>query len=187
MHLILLANNFSYMPGKAFIRSIVVFSLTTLCKTDLNRINRITLNICLPRRFQSSSFIVLCFFSKKGDATSSHGDNLQYSKSVLSNFLIPKALSSSLAIASTQTYALISLVGSWIILPQILSIPNSNCTQEHNFLRWKPFLFEGKNQGKNFELIHNYQLNYNNSYVCLTVKEKSLLFFFTLTHTNFLS
>ena len=30
-------------------------------------------------------------------------------------------------------------------------------------------------------------MNYNNSYTCLTAKDKSLLFFFTLTHSNYVS
>ena len=49
-----------------------------------------------------------------------------------------------------------------------------------------PFSLQGKNYGTSSESIH-YQINYNNSCVCLKVKEKSLLFFFTLTHTNYLS
>ena len=50
-----------------------------------------------------------------------------------------------------------------------------------------PFSLQWKNYGTNSELIHYYQINYNNSCVCLTTKEKSISFFFILTHTKYLS
>lgn len=65
--------------------------------------------------------------------------------------LIPEALPSSLTIASTQTYDLISLVGSQIILPQILSIQNNNRKQEHKYLNGKPFFIKWKNHGIDYE------------------------------------
>ena len=40
-------------------------------------------------------------------------------------------------------------VGFQIILSKKLSIQNSNHTQEHKYLRRKPFLFEGKNHETN--------------------------------------
>ena len=63
---LLLADGFSYMLGKPFITSIVVFSFITLCATNLNRVNRITPSTCLSRRFHHSSFIVSSFFPKRG-------------------------------------------------------------------------------------------------------------------------
>ena len=74
---LLFADGFSYMLEKAFIKSTMVFSFTILCTIDLGRINRITLNTCLSRRFQSSSFIVSSFVPKEADAIFSHRDNLQ--------------------------------------------------------------------------------------------------------------
>ena len=62
---LLLANDFLYIPDKVFIKSTMVFSFTTLCATDLDKVNRITPNTYLSRRFHSSSFIVLGFFPKK--------------------------------------------------------------------------------------------------------------------------
>ena len=53
---LLFADGFSYIPDKAFIRSAVVFSFTTLCVTDLDRINLITPSTCLLRRAHSSAF-----------------------------------------------------------------------------------------------------------------------------------
>ena len=80
------------------------------------------------------------------------------------------------------------IVGFQIILSQILAIQNSNHTQEHKYLRGKLFFFEGKSHGTNSKKFHYCQINYNNFCVCLTAKEKkSLLFFFALTHTNYLS
>ena len=49
-----------------FIKSIVVFSFTTLCATDLNKVNRLPPSTYLSRRLNSSSFIVFGFFPKRG-------------------------------------------------------------------------------------------------------------------------
>ena len=55
-------------------------------------------------------------------------------------------------------------------------------------LREKHFLFEGKNHGTNSKWFHCYQINYNNSCVCLMVKEKiSLIFLYSHTHKLSLS
>ena len=62
---LLLTDNFSYMLDKAFIRSVVVFSLMSSCATNLDRVYRITLSTCLSRRLHSLSFIVSSFFSKR--------------------------------------------------------------------------------------------------------------------------
>ena len=53
------------MLDKAFIRSIVLFSFTTLHATDLDKVNRITHSTYLSRRFHSSSFIVSNFVPQK--------------------------------------------------------------------------------------------------------------------------
>ena len=58
---LLFAKGFSYILEKAFIRSVVVFSFTTLCATNLDRVNLITSSTCLPRRAHSSTFIVRFF------------------------------------------------------------------------------------------------------------------------------
>ena len=63
---LLLVNGFSYMLDKTFIKFTVVFSFTTLCATNLDRVNEITPSACLSRRFQSSSFIFSSFFPKRG-------------------------------------------------------------------------------------------------------------------------
>ena len=63
---LLFADDFSYIPDKAFIRSAVVFSFTTLCATDLDKVNLITHSTCLSRRAHSSSFIASGFVPKKG-------------------------------------------------------------------------------------------------------------------------
>ena len=77
---LLFADSFSYIPNKAFIRFAVVFSFTTLCATDLNRVNLITPRTCLSRSAHSSAFILSSFFSlKEANAISSHRDNLQSS------------------------------------------------------------------------------------------------------------
>ena len=54
-----------YMLDKAFIRSIVLFSFTTLYATDLDKVNRITRSTYLSKRFHSSSFIVSDFVPQK--------------------------------------------------------------------------------------------------------------------------
>ena len=47
------------------------------------------------------------------------------------------------------------------------------------------FSFKRKTTGQTSNQFHYYQINYNISYVCLTVKKKkSLLFFFTLAHIH---
>ena len=56
------------------------------------------------------------------------------------------------------------------ILSQILAIQNNKYTQKHKYLHGKLFLLEGKNHGINSKSIHYYQINYNNSWVCLIVK-----------------
>ena len=112
---------------------------------------------------------------------------IQYLKSVPSNFSIPKALPSSLAIASTLTLVLIPLVGSQIILSIILTIQNNNHTQEYKIYVENSFSLKGKTTGQTPNNFTIYQINYNNSCICLTVKEKSLLFSFALTHTFFVS
>ena len=43
-----------------------------------------------------------------------------------------------------------------------------------------PFSLKRKSTGQTSNQFYYYQINYNNSSVCLTIKEKSLLFFFTL-------
>ena len=63
---LLFADSFSYIPDKAFIRSTVVFSFTTLCATNLNRVNLITPSTCLSRRTYSSSFIIASFSPRSG-------------------------------------------------------------------------------------------------------------------------
>ena len=112
---------------------------------------------------------------------------IQYLKSVPSNFSIPKTLPSSLAIASTLTLVLIPLVGSQIILSIILTIQNNNHTQEYKIYVENSFSLKGKTTGQTLNNFTIYQINYNNSCICLTVKEKSLLFSFALTHTFFVS
>ena len=61
---LLFADGFSYIPDKAFIRSAVVFSFTTLCATNLDRVNLITPSTCLSRRAYSSAFIASSFVPK---------------------------------------------------------------------------------------------------------------------------
>ena len=63
---LLFANGFSYIPNRAFIRSAMVFSFTTLCATNLNRVNLITPSTCLSKRAHSSSFIASGFVPKRG-------------------------------------------------------------------------------------------------------------------------
>ena len=73
---LLFADGFSYIPDKAFIRSAVVFSFTTSCATDLDRVNLIT---------PSSPFLSLHslrFFPLEAvDATSSHKGNPRFASS----------------------------------------------------------------------------------------------------------
>ena len=64
--ILLFADGFSYIPDKAFIRSVVVFSFTTLCVTDLDRVNLITPSTCLSRRAHYSAFIASGFVPKRG-------------------------------------------------------------------------------------------------------------------------
>ena len=63
---LLFVDSFSYMPDKAFIKSAVVFSFTTLCATDLDRVNLITPSTCLSRRAHSSAFTASGFVPKRG-------------------------------------------------------------------------------------------------------------------------
>ena len=63
---LLFSDGFSYIPDKAFIKSAVVFSSTTLCVTDLDRVSLITPSTCLSRRAHSSAFIASGFVPKKG-------------------------------------------------------------------------------------------------------------------------
>ena len=75
-------------------------------------------------------------------------------------------------------------VTSQIILPSILSIQNSNCTQKYKYLRRKPFLLKGKKALEKLQISFTIIKSiYNISCVCLTAKEKFLLFFFALTYT----
>ena len=48
-------------------------------------------------------------------------------------------------------------------------------------------LYSNEEPQEKLRIILLYLINYNNSCVCLMTKEKSLFFFFTLTHTNYLS
>ena len=63
---LLFADGFSYILDKAFIRFAVVFSFTTLCATNLDRVNPITPSTCLSRRAYSSAFIASGFVPKRG-------------------------------------------------------------------------------------------------------------------------
>ena len=78
---LLFANGFSYIPDKAFIRFVVVFSFTTLCAIDLDRVNLINSSTYLSRRAHSSSFIASGLSLKEANAISSHRDNLQSTSS----------------------------------------------------------------------------------------------------------
>ena len=60
---------------------------------------------------------------------------------------------------------------------------SSNHTHKHKIYEEIIFYFEGKNHERNSKI---YQINYNNSCVCLTAKEKSLLFFL-LSHILIIS
>ena len=73
-------------------------------------------------------------------------------------------------------------VGSRIILSPILSIPNSNYTQKHKYLRGNLFLLEGKNHETNFELISLFsnQLQY---FLCDSQLKKNLSYFPLHLHT----
>ena len=64
-------------------------------------------------------------------------------------------------------FNIVEFVGSRIVLSTILSIPSSNCTQEHKYFREKPFLLKGKNYGTNFESISLFsnQLQY---FLCIS-------------------
>ena len=64
--ILLFADGFSYIPDKASIKFAVVFSFTTLCATDLDKVNLIIPSTCLSRRAHSSSFIALGFVPKRG-------------------------------------------------------------------------------------------------------------------------
>ena len=46
------------------------------------------------------------------------------------------------------------------------------------------FSLKGKNHGTNSEYFYYYQIYYNNSCVCLTVKEKNLSYFSLFSHTQ---
>lgn len=73
----LFAYNFSYIPDKATIKVAVVFSLITLCATNLDRVNQITPK---PVYLTSSSQHLPCcsaFFPTKRSKVSSHKDNPQ--------------------------------------------------------------------------------------------------------------
>ena len=63
---LLLADGFSYMLDKAVMKPTVVVSFTTLCATDIDRVNLITPSTCLSRRVHSASSILSGFFPKRG-------------------------------------------------------------------------------------------------------------------------
>ena len=95
---LLFADGLSYMPDKASIRFVVVFSFTTLCATDLDRVNLITPSTCLSRRAYSSAFIASSFVPKRGRCNflpwrQSSICILQYANSVPSNFFYSRHLS----------------------------------------------------------------------------------------------
>ena len=104
-------------------------------------------------------------------------------KSISSNFSIPEPLPSSPAITSTLTLALIPLVGPQIILPQILAIQNSNHTQEHKYLRGKPFLLKGKTMG---QTLNNFTIIKSITIILVHVSQlkKNLSYFSLLSHTH---
>ena len=81
----------------------------------------------------------------------------------------------------------LKFVGSQIILSIILAIQNNNHTQKHKIYVENPFSLKRKTMGQTPNNFTIYQINYNNSCVCLKAKERSLLFFFALTHTPFVS
>ena len=78
---------------------------------------------------------------------------------------------------------LISLVGTQIILSQILAIQNNNHTQEHNIYVENPFSWREKNTGQtlnNFTIIKSITI----ILVYVSQLKKNLsFFFFALTHT----
>ena len=80
-------------------------------------------------------------------------------------------------------------VGSQIKLSQILAIQNSNHTQEYKYLFGKPFLFERKKTigqiPNNFTITKSITIIF--MYASRLKKKKFLLFFFALSHTNYLS
>ena len=108
----------------------------------------------------------------------------QFPNNLHLDFSIPENLPSSLAIASTLTLDLIPLVGSQIILSTILAIQNNNHKQEHKIYMENPFSLKGKTKRQTPNNFTIYQINYNNSFVYLTAKEKSLFFFFFCSHTH---
>ena len=144
------------MLDKAFIKSTVVFSFTTLCTTNLDRINRITPNTYLSIRFQSSSFIVSDFVPERGLMQFLLIEIIFNLHPLIPEVCSIKLLNSwSLAFFSGHHFhsnlALIPLFGSQIILSTILAIQNNNHTQKNKYLCGKPFFFEGKNHGTNSE------------------------------------
>ena len=86
----------------------------------------------------------------------------------------------------TPPLALIPLVGSRIILPQILAIQNNNYTKEHKYLCGKLFLLEGKTTGQtpnNFTIIKSITI----ILVYVSWLNKNFSCFSLLSHTNYLS
>ena len=82
--------------------------------------------------------------------------------------------------------ALIPLVGSRIILPQILAIQNNNYTKEHKYLCGKLFLLEGKTTGQtpnNFTIIKSITI----ILVYVSWLNKNFSCFSLLSHTQIIS
>ena len=74
------------------------------------------------------------------------------------------------------------MVGCLLILNRIITnILSTQITITHkntNIYMENPFSLKGKIMGQTPNQFHNYQINYNISCICLTTKEKYLLFFY---------
>ena len=79
------------------------------------------------------------------------------------------------------------LVGSQIILSQKLSIQNSNHTQEHKYLRGKPFFFEGKKSRDKLRINSLFIKSITINIVYVSQLKKNLSCFSLLSHTLIIS
>ena len=76
-----------------------------------------------------------------------------------------------------------TIVTSQIILPSILSIQNSNCTQKYKYLCRKSFLLEGKKTRENLQICFTIIKSITIFLVYVSWLKKNFSYFSLLSHT----